>query len=179
MDKYFYISREKEQKDTETLISMIKEDKWFDNQTIIVNCSPDYSSRLVQDINHSLSSINKNDLLEVIDMQMPYPNSSQVWCPKDKEFQLFDYYLKNWIRDNLFFNKFLFVDSGTLRGKNFSKVRMCVKQNLDTEYFKFASLYVQSSSIFKPDFYVEEFDKEKDGGLLFNWENPKNPNWDY
>lgn len=179
MNKYFKVSLEKENADTDKLISKIKEDGWFDKSTILVNCSPDYSSRLTQTVNHHLSHINKNELFEVIDLQMPYPNSNQIWNPVTKSYEGFDTYLKNWVNENIFPCKFLFIDSGTLRGRNFNKVKLSVRPKLDNEYFRFASLYVQSSSIFKPDYYVEEFDRDTQGGLLFQWENMDNPNWDY
>lgn len=179
MNKYFKVSLEKEEKDTDKLITKIKEDGWIDKTTIRVNCSPDYSSRLTQTINHRLSHLNKNELFEVVDLQMPYPNSNQIWNPVTKSYEVFDTYLKNWVNENIFTCKFLFIDSGTLRGKNFNKVKLSVRPKLDNENFRFATLYVQSSSIFKPDYYVEEFDRDTQGGLLFQWENMDNPNWDY
>lgn len=179
MNKYFKVSLEKEEKDTDKLITKIKEDGWIDKTTILVNCSPDYSSRLTQTINHRLSHLNKNELFEVVDLQMPYPNSNQIWNPVTKSYEVFDTYLKNWVNENIFTCKFLFIDSGTLRGKNFNKVKLSVRPKLDNENFRFATLYVQSSSIFKPDYYVEEFDRDTQGGLLFQWENMDNPNWDY
>lgn len=177
--KYFEISLEKERDDTASLLHMIKEDGWIDSSTIIVNCSPDYSSRLSQTINHQLSVINKNELLEQIELEMPYPNTNQIWNKQEKEYQSFDSYLKRWVATNIFTNKFLFVDAGTLRGKNFNKVKLSVRPRLENELFRFASLYIQDDSIFIPDYYIETFNKEKHGGLLFEWENPLNPNWDY
>lgn len=176
---YFKISLEKEFNDTVKLVQKIKEDNWFDSSTIIVNCSPDYSSRLTQQVNHSLSVLNKHELFEQIDMQMPYPIGSQVWNPISKSYEIFDTYLKNWINENIFNCKFLFIDSGTLRGKNFNKVKLSLRNKLDNENFRFASLYVQDDSVFIPDYYVEKFNKQTQGGLLFEWENPLNPNWDY
>lgn len=179
MNKYFRVSLGKEDEDTRALVKAIREDGWFDSSTIIVNCSPEYSSRLSQALNHRLSSMNKNELLEVIDLPMPYPNSSQVWNPVTKSYDGYDPYLKKWCQDNLYQCKFLFVSVGTLRGKNFNKIKLSVRPHLDNEYFRFASLYLQTGSILKPDYYVEEFDKEVQGGLLFEWENEKNPNWGY
>ncbi len=179
MSKYFRVSLQKEEVDTDKLIQIIKEDGWFDRSTIIVNCSPEYSSRLSQTLNHRLSHMNKNELFEVIDLPMPLPNSNQVWNPITKTFDIFDPYLKKWCQDNVFSNKFLFVSVGTLRGKNFNKVKLSVRPHLDNEMFRFASLYVQDDSILVPDYYVEKFNKKEQGGLLFQWENMDNPNWDY
>ncbi len=178
-NNYFRISFEKEQTDTFILIKKIREDGWFNSSTILVNCSPDYSSRLTQTVNHALSSSNKHELLEQLDLAMPYPNCNQVWNYITKCYENFDTYLKNWINDNIYPCNFLFIDSGTLRGKNFNKLKLSLRMKLENENFRFASLYVQDDSILTPDYYVEKFNKQQQGGLLFEWENPLNPNWDY
>ncbi len=111
---------------------------------------------------------------------MPYPNMSQVWDPVTEKYELYDTYLDKWIKKYVSTgSRFLFLESGVLRGKNFNKVKLCLRDKLERENYRFASLYLQSSSIFKPDYYVQEFDFEKDGGLLFWWENFENPNWNY
>lgn len=179
-NKYFFISYEKEKEDSLDLINQLAKSNWIDNDTIIVNCSPDYSSRLTQLINHKLSYFNNNELFEVIDMEMPYPTMSQVWDKEDKEYKMYIRYLASWIQKHLRKeNKYLFVDSATLRGVNFSRLKAMVKGRIDDDRFRFASLYLQSNSIFVPDFYLEKFDKSLYGGLLFEWENVNNPNWDY
>lgn len=178
--KYFMITPEKESNDIIKLSEGIKNDGWIDSNTVIVNCSPEYSSRLTQELNHRLSHLNKNELYEQVNLEMPYPNTNQVYDPQSHTYVLFDRYLKEWVNNQISNSyKYLFVSSATLRGKNFNKVRLSVKPFLDSENFMFVSLYMQSSSIFEPDFYVEKFDKEKQGGLLFHWENINNPNWDY
>ena len=179
-NKYFYISLEKEQVDSLALIDKIKQDEWINSSTIIVNCSPDYSSKLVQLVNHKLSFKNKNELYEVVPLEMPYPNMTQIFNPATHDFEMFDRYLVEWVKNNIdkSFN-YLFIDSGTLRGKNFSKVKMFIRSKLEPDQYRFASLYLQSTSVFTPDYYVEKFDKEVQGGLLFQWENVDNPNWDY
>lgn len=178
-NKYFEISFEKEHADTFILIDKIRKDNWFNSSTILVNCSPDYSSRLTQTINHALSNQNKHELFEQMDLCMPYPNCNQVWNAVTKCYENFDTYLKNWINDNIYPCNFLFIDSGTLRGKNFNKLKLSLRTKLENENFRFASLYVQDDSIITPDYYVEKFNKQQQGGLLFEWENPLNPNWDY
>ena len=60
MDKlsnYFFVTYEKEKSDTEKLIKKIIDSGWIKPETILVNCSPDYSSNLTQVINHKLSFI--------------------------------------------------------------------------------------------------------------------------
>jgi len=178
-NKFFKVSLEKEYNDTLTLMQKIMEDDWFTPSTILVNCSPDYSSRLTQALNHGLSILNRHELFEQMDLQMPYPNSNQVWNPITKSYETFDTYLKSWINENVYPCNFLFVDSGTLRGKNFNKLKLSLRSRLENENFRFASLYLQDDSILIPDYYVEKFNKQTQGGLLFQWENPLNPNWDY
>lgn len=177
--KYFKIDGIKEQLDTQYLIDQIKSDKWFTRSSIIVNCFPEYSSRLTQSLNHGLSSMNKHELFEQIDLQMPYPSYNQVWNNTTKNYETYDTYLKNWINDNIYPCNFLFVNAGTLSGKNFNKLKLSLRSKLENENFRFASLYVEDTSIIIPDYYVHQFNREKDGGLLFEWENPLNPNWNY
>lgn len=176
--KYFWISHEKEIVDTKKLIDIIREAKWLSPDTVLVNCSPDYSSSLTLLINHKLSYINDNELFEVLNLEMPYPTMSQIW--DGANYIPFDNYIYELVRDKISRSRnYLFIDSGTLRGKNFTKVRNVVKAKLEPSQFRFASLYVQDDSILIPDYFVEKFNKQKQGGLLFEWENADNPNWDY
>jgi hypothetical protein len=73
----------------------------------------------------------------------------------------------------------LFFDTGVLRGKNFAKLKLSLKDRIEKERIRFACLYLQEESAFIPDYYVEKFSFEKQGGLIFEWENPLNPNWNY
>lgn len=176
MNKYFFIPYEKEKLDTITLVNQIAKSDWIDKDVTIINCSPDYSSIVTQIVNHKLSYLNKNETFEIIDLPMPYPTMSQVWDNIDKEYYQFNKYLAEWVRRYIQKTaKYLFIDSGTLRGQNFTKVKNAIKGKLEPEQYRFASLYLHSDSIFEPDFYVEKFN----GGLLFEWENSNNPNWDY
>ena len=180
LSKYFTVTYDKEQADSLELIRKVIDSKWISDNTIIVNCSPDYSSRLTQLINHKLSYLNKNELFEIIDMELPYPTMVQVWDKDDKEYKLYIKYLASWIQKHLRrSNNYLFVDSATCRGHNFAKVKAMINGRIDDDQVRFASLYLQSDSIFKPDFVVEVFDRSTQGGLLFEWENSNNPNWDY
>lgn len=168
------INQVKEIEDIGKLSSLINESKWVDNSTILVNCSPDYSSILCQILNHKLSS---TDLFEEIILEMPYPISNSIFDRFDMEYKDFDKYLNDWVRkyiNNSY--KYLFIDSATLRGKNFTKVKNQVRGKAEC---RFASLYVQDDSIFIPDYYIEKFNFINQGGLIFEWENPKNKNWNY
>jgi hypothetical protein len=179
-NKYFFVSYQKEIEDTRKLIAQLIQSKWIDEDVILINCAPDYSSRLVQLINHGLSHLNNHELFETMPLEMPYPNMSQIYDPLEQKFKQFENYLFDWVRTYAStVDKYLFIDSGVLRGKNFSKLKQVVKAKIDINQYRFATLYRQDDSIFAPDFCVEEFNKENQGGLLFEWENFDNPNWDY
>lgn len=178
--KYHKISTQKEIEDSYKLSAIIREDGWIGKDTLIVNCSPDYSSIITQILCHTLSDLNSNELFDVINLEMPYPVMNQIWNKETAEYELYDKYLLKWI--SKYISKdyiYLFVDSGTLRGKNFSKLKSVLRNKLDDKNFMFASLYVQDDSIFTPDYYVEKFNFINQGGLLFEWENTLNPNWNY
>lgn len=173
----FQITIAKEIQDSKALAKLIGLNGWVDSDTIIVNCSPDYSSIMCQIVNHELSYINRNELFEQVFLEMPYPTMNQVWNRDKAEFQNFEFYLKSWIQNYVSKDyKYLFLDSGTLRGKNFSKVHSALRGRAEA---RFGCLYLQDDSIFKPDYFVEKFNFNNQGGLIFEWENPKNPNWNY
>lgn len=179
-NKYFIIHPVKERSDIFRLCDIILQDSWIDNTVTLVNCSPDYTSVITQVANHKLSEINKNELFPVINLEMPYPNMSQVWDPVDDKYELYDTYLDKWIKRYVYSSsKFLFLEAGVLRGKNFNKLKICLQGKIERESYKLASVYLQSGAIIKPDYYVQEFDFQKDGGLAFWWENLENPNWNY
>lgn len=178
--KYFFISRLKEETDIASLVSAIRSDGWIDKNTIIVNCFPDMSSYLVQVLNHKLSNLNRNELYEVIHMEMPYPITNQVWNPGKKIYQVFDIYLKEWIAQNIKTSfKYLFVEDSVVQGKSLNKIKLSIRPLTDTANYKFASVYVERNSIFKPDYFVQEFEQATQGGLLYSWENADNQNWNY
>lgn len=170
------ITYHKEIQDIQKLSNLIKEDGWLTSTTVLVNCSPDYSSLMTQVLNHSLSTDNSNELYEVLTMEMPYPTMSQVWDKDSKEYLPFDRYLSSWVRSISSSYSYLFLNSGCLRGKNFSKVKALVRERLQPSQYRFGCLYLQEGSIFQPDYYVERVEKNS---LIFEWENPLNPNWDY
>lgn len=179
-NKYFYVSYEKENLDSTKLIKQMIDSNWVSKDTILINCSPDYSSRITQLVNHKLSYLNYNELFEVIDLEMPYPTMSQVWDRIEQEYHMYIKYLANWVHKHIRKDKqYLFIDSATCRGNNFAKVKAMINGRIDDDNYRFASIYLQSDSIFKPDYFTEVFNKSTQGGLLFEWENINNPNWDY
>lgn len=151
--------------DTLTLIEQIKQSNWVDKSLVIVNCNPLYSARLSQMINHKLCYLNKDELFESIDLEVPSSIMSQVFNRDKYEYQLFDTYLQYWSALNIYDAKFLFVTTN-LSNKNLSKIRFAIKDKLDTDMYRFASLYVEPD---KPlDFYVKEITNP-----LFEWQNSK------
>lgn len=171
---YFYIDPFTEYYDIQNLSKQIAESGFVDEDVVIVNCSPDYSSIVCQYLQHNLSSFRKNIPLTMENLEMPYPNQETFTT------KLMVHHAKNlvgkWIKV-IPEVKFLFVDSGCLRGTNFKVLQETVDQTVAKENRKFACLYLQDDSIFQPDFYVKTFNFEKDGGLLFHWENKNNPFW--
>lgn len=172
----YFISHKKEMIDTNLLVSKIKEDKWIDDSVVIVCCFPYYSSIVAQLTNHKLSHLNKNELFEQVNMEFPYPNMSQVWNSAKEEWQLFDIYISSWIKKYARpDNKYLFISSTALTGKNLIKLKLSIKDKIDN--YKFASLYVNKNSALHPHYYIESIDYEEVGRPIFEWENTNNPNW--
>lgn len=179
-NKLYEITCEKEISDARLLAKKIGDDKWIDSSVVLVVCSPDYSSLSLQIINHKLSLFNGNEPFEQLQLEMPYPIMSQVWDRESFQYEKFERYLQKWINKYIITDvKYLFYDSATLRGKNFWNLHMMLRSKIERDNYKFASLYVEKNSVFMPDYYINIFDKEKDGGLIFEWENPNNPNWNY
>lgn len=170
LDMISFVSYDAENIVGEKLIEKIKEDKWFDETVILVNCSPWYSSRLTQLVNHKLSYLNGNDLFEVLNLEIPMPGMMQVWSPEDIEFRMFDKYLSDWVYkfvDEV--PKYLFISAHPFVEKHFTKIKSVLRGNAD---YKFAMTHNQE---FPADYVVETIPKEN--RLLFAWENIDNTNF--
>lgn len=173
---YKLITFEKERIDTKELVELIKISDWVKPNMIIVNCFPEYSSRLCQSLNHGLSVLNKHELFEIVNLPMPYPNMAQVWDADERVYKGYVRYLTDWIRkyitshDNYLFAS---LDSGT---SNLTKLKSLVRSKMENEQYRFATIYKEKNNTLTPDFYVEEYD-ETQGELAFQWENLNNPNW--
>ena len=173
-NKYFYVSYEKEIFDTLTLVKRIKESDWITSDTIIVNCNPNYSSIVTQILNHKLSHLNKNELFEVLNLNMPYPNMIQVWDAEEQVYKQYIRYLADWIRRTISnSNKYLFLSSDSGTDSNFARLRTSMKGKIELDQYAFASVYLQENNYFTPDFYVEKFTDP----IVYQWENFNNPNW--
>lgn len=171
-NKYHMVTYDKEDGDTRTLIEKVKQAGFIYPDMLIINCFPEYSSRLVHMVNHSLSHLNKHELFEVIDLKMPYPNMGQVWDNQEKSYRGFTRYLMDWIRLNInSHDKYLFL-STEASCNNFLKLKSLVKSKLEYANFLFASIYTHKERVFTPDIYVQEHE----GRVLFQWENVDNPN---
>lgn len=167
--EYYYINSSKEAFDTQVVVDKIKTDRWVDSDTILVNCSPEYSSILTQNLNHRLSHMIKDELFEVLPFEMPYPIMNQVWNSNDRNYEKHDYYVKNWLNKYIYSGyKYLFISSGK---HNFDKLKLSL-QGID---YKLCSLYVEYDRLV-PDYYGEIYYKTQ-GSLLYSWENVNNPNW--
>lgn len=173
-NKLFHISYEKERLDTLKLVDIIKNDNWIDESTIIVICSPEYSSFTGQLINHKLSFLNKNELFEMLYLEIPYPITPQVWNRETSEIQSFDRYLIDWMyKYTTSAFKYLFVDSCTMN-HSLGKLRHLLRNKVD---FKIASVYSEEKVANISDYCVEVYNEEDKGQLIFEWENDNNINW--
>lgn len=152
---YFKISREKEYKAIETLIKILG--PVIKKNTVIVNCSPDYSSIISQQVIHAYF----DNPLPMVNFEMPFPNTP---------FELvYEAYCRDFVSTMDANSHYIFIDSGILRGRNFKTLSDALK--LFPGEYNFACLYMQDDAIFTPDFYVEKFNRKEHGMLLFYWEN--------
>ena len=170
---YFKIGYEKELQDTIALASQIEQEGWVDSDTVIVTCSPEYSSIVCQLLNHKLSPLNNNEPFEIDFLEMPYPREEKL------DVEQYKYECRHLAGKHMHNKgvKLLLVDSGVLRGSNFTTLKEELSYYFKPNQLRFASLYMQDDSKFIPDYYVEAFNFNKDGGLLFWWENEDNPFW--
>ena len=162
MTNQFYITPQKEYRDIHNLIVIIEKSNWVDSNTVIVACSPEYSSGMSQIINHKLSHFNNYVPFDMDFLEMPYPGQ-ELYSNEQYVDDLEDFGRKYVNTDK----KLLFIDSGVLRGKNFTTLDNVMEEYLKPYQKKYATLYKQSNSIFEPDYLVQEFDFNKDGGLTF------------
>lgn len=172
MSNQFFIKPVREYFDTLKLIEKIDKDNWVDSSTVIVCCSPEYSSILAQIINHKLSHRNNNVPFDMDFLEMPYPG--QQLYDDDQYVDDAEAFGRKYVNTH---RKLLFIDSGVLRGRNFTTLDNVMEEFVGPNERKYACLYKQSDSIFEPDYYVEEFNFSEQGGLTFWWENNDNPYW--
>lgn len=132
------------------IMKLLDNNPCVNEDTILINCSPEYSSITTQVVNHSVSD---KSLHEVINLNLPSKGMSQVWDASSKEFKKFDDYLRDWIAFNIESGyNYLFISSVIDDHKLYSKIRMNVKRK--TEEFKFLCVY-STEGEFKPDYVLE------------------------
>lgn len=176
-DKFIYISGEKERYNNLELARTISESDWVDRDTVIVNCFPDYSASVCQILNHKLSYVNDNELLEQVGLEIPYPTMSQVWDRYTFEYPRFDVYLESWFQRNINSDlKYLFV-TNILQGKEYGKISQMLRSRYPATHYRFACVYCDSGTNLVPDYFVKSINQKEQGRILHEWENSNNPNW--
>ena len=120
MNREFFISPVKEIDDIYQLIKILEQDKWVTEGSVptIVVCSPEYSSIICQILSHKLSYLNKHIPLDLEFLDMPYPGGEEF---SDEEYKNHIKMFANEFRNEN--KKLLFIDSGVLRGKNFTTLK--------------------------------------------------------
>lgn len=169
-----FIELEREASHSNYLIQELIMNGVMQRDMVLVNCAPEYSSRLTQLINHKTSYLNKNELYEQISLDLPKKGMNQVLSYDEKEFISFDRYLSEWINRYVTKDaKFLFVQNVVHTGKHLNKIWLSLKSKLENlDNMKFVSLYVQEDALMTtiPNFiYQQKFQKENPP--IFFWEN--------
>lgn len=163
-----FISEQREQEDTEYLLQQLALSDWWDSSVVLVTCSPEYSARLTQTLNHRLSHLNRNLLYEQATLPLPTKGGSQFWDECEGEYVSFDRFVHDWTRRNLHpGSKYLFVANTLFEGTALQKVRSLVKARLASDEFRFCCLYWGEKSPVIPDFFIRKFETPP----IFHWEN--------
>ena len=173
MKQYFFVSPLKELDDIYSLFDILKKDKWIIEGEVptIVICSPEYSSIMSQILLHKLSFLNKHVPFNCDFLVMPYPDGGSELTDEEYIEIINDFAL----RYESTGKKLLFLNSAVLSDSNFTTLKNNLLRYLDSNCIRFGCLYKQSDSIFEPDYCVETFDLESQGGLMFWWEDINNP----
>lgn len=167
----YFVSYEKEVQDTLVLVNELRESNWVSSDMVIVNCYPDYSSIVSQIVNHKLSYMNRNELYEQINLEMPYPSMAQIWNRNTFEYEMYDRYLAEWVNKNVSQDmKYLFVTALMVSPAPFTKLKGLMRDKAD---YKIVSLYSQSS--IDTDFNIKQVPAQD--RILFGWQNSNNKNF--
>lgn len=167
-DKYYRISYRDEEIITDRLIDQIISSDWVRAETILVNCFPEYSSRLTYTLAHKLSFLNGNEPFEVMDLKMPYQTMVQVW--DGQNYTMYPKYLLQRTWDFKTNERYLFIGADAYEA--FLKLKVLMRTRFDKENYRIATLFKPKDSNFLPDHFAQEYE----GKLLFQWENMDNPN---
>lgn len=145
---------------------MITKEGWVDSDTIIVCCCPSYSSIACQQINHLLSLNNTNQLHDVIPLEIPLSNMTQVLSP-NMEWVLFSTYLRKFIYGLDSKYQYLFIDTVAME-PHLSSLKNCLRER--SLSYRIASLFCEDKC--PPiDYCPYIFNKQRNGHIIFEWEN--------
>lgn len=167
-NNYHMVTFEDEKIVSNNLVKKIIDSDWVKRDTILVNCFPEYSSRITHLLSHKLSYLNNNEPFETMDIKMPYPTMVQVW--HEEVYQMYPKYLLQRIWNIKSNQRYLFVGADAFDA--FLKLKALLRGKIDKENYRFVTLFKPKESEFIPDLFAHEYD----GILLFQWENIDNPN---
>lgn len=146
------ISIQEEYEDAIELSQIIQFDGWFDEEVILVNCMPEYSSLSMQLLNHSLS--HSSSLHEIISHEMPLEERSQVWFAEEGKFCSYNYYLTQWSIRNINKRfKYLFFITRLTREAELFQLRRALKGEVD---YRIACIYRKPGITMYTDYIVKE-----------------------
>ncbi len=151
------------------LITKIVESGFVDANTVLINCQPEFSSSLSQRVNHKMSYLNGDKLMEQYSLEIPLKNVKQVWNEKIEEYENFDLYLQQWVKKLDKSRKYLFI-TNVIHSSAYNKLMSLLKNTFEEGGFRLGCLFLSSESGLSPDFYVEKVN----GRVLFEWENYNN-----
>ena len=171
MRKLKYIGQAEETKNIQKLAYNMKRfDKdWFDEQTLMVLVSPDFSGIVTTILAQALSGD---------DGEIMYTDCIHVPDP-DEDVNLFkDRLRKEWPMiergfEDVKYEKFILAEAGVISGGNYTWLtEMLVKEfNVSPENIRTVALYENIHSKFKCDYVSEYYDNETED-LCFWWEKP-------
>lgn len=168
MNKYHYISYEKESWDSEQLVELIKAEQWVGRDSVIVTMDSNYSSRLSQFVSHKLSHLNGNEFFEKSTLEIPNQGGIFIYNQCILDYQFYDKYLGEWALNNLVKGyRYLFIYAGPTNDKPLCKAQAVIRTTYPDIQVRFCSPYKEKDSFFHLDYCVEDYD----GKLLYEWEN--------
>lgn len=160
------ITVEDEVKLTYKLGERLLADGYTAHNTTVVTVSSDYSSCVGMWLRHYLSY--NGEICDGFDVDVPYPD--QIWDSRYKaeleaNFSLYKDYCTN--------KSLLLVESGVIRGGNYTYLADWVKQSIECSSVITLTLYENIGSKYKSN-YVGEYYNDEVEDLTFWWERYNN-----
>ena len=134
------------------------------DDTVVLNVSPDYSSKVAMEIAHHLSE--EGNMLDMVSLEVPYPSEER------------DYYELKFKKESMIlpvlYDKVILVEAAVLSGNNYTWIKErlldrgfkeeCIITVALTEMntSKFKCDYVQAYTDTIPEFYWERYNKHWD-----------------